>query len=113
MRIIEGLLSEVVESGKTDPHNDDYVMVRLTDTHAILDAMGKLRTAYPNVLHLEKTGIMAVGEKKAMNQEKLKRSEFEMFQDFFDQVSGNTLSADQNRALETVINSLHKKEANQ
>ena len=86
-------------------------MVRLTDTHAILDAMGKLRSVYPNVLHLEKPGIMAVGEAKAMNREKLKRGEMEMFQDFFDQVSGNSLSADQSRALEAVIDSLHKKEA--
>lgn len=111
MRIIEGPLAEIVESGKVDPNNDDYLMVRLTDTHAILDAMGKLRSVYPNVLHLEKPGIMAVGEAKAMNREKLKRGEMEMFQDFFDQVSGNSLSADQSRALEAVIDSLHKKEA--
>ena len=111
MRIIEGPLAEIVESGKVDPNNDDYLMVRLTDTHAILDAMGKLRSVYPNVLHLEKPGIMAVGEAKAMNREKLKRGEMEMFQDFFDQVSGNSLSADQSRALEAVIDSLHTKEA--
>ena len=111
MRIIEGPLAEIVESGKVDPNNDDYLMVRLTDTHAILDAMGKLRSVYPNVLHLEKPGVMAVGEAKAMNREKLKRGEMEMFQDFFDQVSGNSLSADQSRALEAVIDSLHKKEA--
>lgn len=111
MRIIEGPLAEILESGKVDPNNDDYLMVRLTDTHAILDAMGKLRSVYPNVLHLEKPGVMAVGEAKAMNREKLKRGEMEMFQDFFDQVSGNSLSADQSRALEAVIDSLHKKEA--
>ena len=111
MRIIEGPLAEILESGKVDPNNDDYLMVRLTDTHAILDAMGKLRSVYPNVLHLEKPGIMAVGEAKAMNREKLKRGEMEMFQDFFDQVSGNSLSADQSRALEAVIDSLHTKEA--
>ncbi len=113
MRVIEGSLADIIDSGKTDPGSNDYIMVRLTDTHAILDSMGKLRSVYPNILHLEKPGIMAVGEKKAMNKEKLKRGEMEMFQDFFDQVSGNNLSAEQNSALETVIDSLHKKEAKQ
>ena len=113
MRVIEGTLADIIDTGKTDPSSNDYIMVRLTDTHAILDAMGKLRSAYPNVLHLEKPGIMAVGEKKAMNREKLMRGEMDMFQDFFDQVSGNSLSAEQNSALEAVIDSLHKKEAKQ
>ncbi|MFD2229523.1 exonuclease SbcCD subunit D [Alkalimarinus sediminis] len=113
MRIVEGALAEIVENGKVDPNNNDYLMVRLTDTHAILDAMGKLRSVYPNVLHLEKPGIMSTGETKAMNREKLKRGEMEMFQDFFDQVSGNSLSADQSRALEAIIDGLHKKEAQQ
>lgn len=113
MRILEGEIANIVEQGKTDPNADDYLMVRLTDTHAILDAMGKLREVYPNVLHLEKPGIMAVGEKKAMNREKLKRSEIDMFRDFYSQVSGGTLSSEQDSALETVINSLHKTDANQ
>jgi len=108
MRVIEGKIADIVEQGKTDPNADDYIMVRLTDTHAILDAMGKLREVYPNVLHLEKPGIMAIGEKKAMNREKLKRSEIEMFRDFYSQVSGAELTAEQNSALEEVVNSLHK-----
>lgn len=110
MRVIEGTLNDIINNGKTDPNSDDYVMVRLTDTHAILDAIGKLRTVYPNVLHLEKPGIMAVGEKKAMNREKLKRNEMDMFQDFFDQVSGNALSTEQQTALEAVIDTLHQSE---
>jgi len=111
MRIIEGEMTSIIEQGKTDPNADDYLMVRLTDTHAILDAMGKLRDIYPNVLHLEKPGIMAVGEKKAMNREKLKRSEIEMFRDFYSQVSGNPLSLEQDDALKNVISSLHTTEA--
>lgn len=113
MRILEGTLTEIIANGKTDPNSDDYLMIRLTDTHAILDAMGKLRSVYPNVLHLEKPGIMSVGEKKAINREKLKRGEMEMFQDFFDQVSGHRLSVEQNSALEDIISSLHKKEPKQ
>lgn len=113
MRIIEGEIATIIDQGKTDPNNEDYLMVRLTDTHAILNAMAQLRNVYPNVLHLEKPGIMAIGDKKTMNREQLKRSELEIFRDFYSQVSGNTLSEDQNSALEEVINSLQKSEANQ
>ena len=110
MRILEGEIADIVEQGKTDPNADDYLMIRLTDTHAILDAMGKLREVYPNVLHLEKPGMMAIGEKKSMSHEKLKRNEIDMFRDFYSQVSGGVLSEEQDNALEDVINRLHKSE---
>ncbi|WP_250657110.1 exonuclease SbcCD subunit D [Alkalimarinus coralli] len=113
MRVLEGELANIIEQGKTDPNNNDYVMVRLTDTHAILDAMGQVRAVYPNVLHLEKPGIMATGEKKAMNRKKLQQGEVEMFRDFFSQVSGNPLSTEQDKALQTIIGNLHKQEADQ
>jgi exonuclease SbcD len=81
-------------------------MVRLVDTHAILDAMGKLRDVYPNVLHLEKTGIMAVGEKRDMNREMLKRKPLDLFHDFYEQVSGQKISDDQSKALEDILSKL-------
>ncbi len=110
MRVLEGEMDDLLKNGENDPDAQDYLMIRLTDTHAILDAMGKLREVYPNVLHLEKPGIMAVGEKKALNREKLKRSELDMFQDFFSQVSGNPISEDQNQALKKIITQLHNAE---
>ena len=112
MRILEGEMDSLIEQGKTDPHNQDYLMVRLTDTHAILNAMSQLREVYPNVLHLEKPGIMASGEQKMMSREQLKRSEIEIFRDFFRQVSNNVLTRDQDAALEEVLSSLHKKDQN-
>ncbi|MBV1874079.1 MAG: exonuclease SbcCD subunit D [Gammaproteobacteria bacterium] len=108
MRQIEGSMAEIIETAAADPHADDYIMVRLTDQHAILDAMGKLRAVYPNVLHLEKPGIMSVGLRKSMDFEKLKRSELDMFRDFYSQVSINQLSDSQEQALTEVIEGLHK-----
>jgi len=110
MRIIEGEIETIIEQGKTDPQSDDYILVRLTDTHAILNAMGKLREVYPNVLHLEKPGIMATNENHELQREKLKASEIDMFRDFFNQVSGRDLTDDQDTALQEVISELHKTE---
>jgi|TARA_B110000908_G_scaffold72755_1_gene87766 exonuclease SbcD len=109
MRIIEGELQTILEQGKVDPNNDDYLLVRLTDRHAILDPMGKLRAVYPNVLHLEKPGMLATGEQK-MNKENLKRGELEMFRDFFVQITGQPVSEEQDAAIQGVINELNKQE---
>ena len=111
MRVVEGALADIIEQGRSDPHADDYLLVRLNDPHAILDAMGKLRTVYPNVLHLEKPGIMAVGEKRAMRRDQLQRSELDMFRDFYAQASGNPLTVEQDHAIEVVIEALHRAEA--
>ncbi|MEH6822344.1 MAG: exonuclease SbcCD subunit D [Motiliproteus sp.] len=105
MRILEGELATLLEQGKVDPHSDDYLLVRLTDRHAILDPMGKLRAVYPNVLHLEKPGMLETGEQQ-MSRDKLKRGELEMFRDFFIQVSGQALSPDQDAALINTLNEL-------
>lgn len=109
MRILEGELATLIEQGKTDPNNEDYLLIRLTDKHAILDPMGKLREVYPNVLHLEKPGMMETGEQRA-DREKLKRGELEMFRDFFQQVAGQELTPEQDQAVRQTIATLHKGE---
>ena len=58
------------------------------DKHANLDAMGKLRNVYPNVLHLEKPGMIGDSQQQQLRREQLKRSETEMFGDFFQQTMG-------------------------
>ena len=110
MRIIEGELDQILEEGLHDPEFEDYLLIRLTDTHAILDAMGKLREVYPNVLHLEKTGIMSLGETQERGSEMLKRKPMDMFLDFYSQVSGNKMTHEQNIALEKIIKNLDNEE---
>jgi exonuclease SbcD len=109
MRILEGELSEIIEQGKVDPSNEDYLLVRLTDRHAILDPMAKLREVYPNVLQLEKPGMLVTGEGE-MNREKLKRGELEMFRDFFLQVYGQELTDDQDEAIRETITEIQEQE---
>lgn len=110
MRILEGEFNHILEQGKLDPNSEDYLLVRLTDRHAILDPMAKLREVYPNVLQLEKPGMLISGEQK-MNREKLKRGELDMFRDFFEQVYGEAMSEEQDKAIQETITSLHKQEA--
>ncbi|TOA26098.1 exonuclease SbcCD subunit D [Vibrio parahaemolyticus] len=105
MRIVEGELEQILEWGKTDPKNEDYLLVRLMDKHAILNPMEKLRTVYPNVLHLEKPGML-IGVEQEMAQAKLARSEIDMFKDFFAEAQDSELSNEQERAISDIIKQL-------
>ena len=108
LRVLEGHIDNLLEQGAKDPYADDYLMIRLFDKDAILDAMGKLRSVYPNVLHLERTGLMAQRESLQLNRDHLKQSELSMFKSFFQQVTGDELSEAQDQALSSVISSLYK-----
>ncbi|TOO92514.1 exonuclease sbcCD subunit D [Vibrio parahaemolyticus] len=105
MRIVEGELEQILERGKTDPKNEDYLLVRLMDKHAILNPMEKLRTVYPNVLHLEKPGML-IGVEQEMAQAKLARSEIDMFKDFFAEAQDSELSNEQEQAISDIIKQL-------
>ncbi|MBR9786328.1 MAG: exonuclease SbcCD subunit D [Vibrionaceae bacterium] len=105
MRIIEGDLEQIIEKGKTDPKNEDYLLVRLMDKHAILNPMEKLRAVYPNVLHLEKPGML-IGVEQEMAQAKLARSEMDMFRDFFTEAQDSQLSQEQEQAVNDIIKQL-------
>lgn len=105
MRIVGGELEQILEWGKTDPKNEDYLLVRLMDKHAILNPMEKLRTVYPNVLHLEKPGML-IGVEQEMAQAKLARSEIDMFKDFFAEAQDSELSNEQEQAISDIVKQL-------
>jgi len=113
LRVIEGMLADLLEQGKTDSQRDDYLMIRLLDSQAILDAMGKLRAVYPNVMHLERSGLMAQKQALALSRDHVKKGERVMFEDFFEQVSGESLSEAQQLLLNDTLATIHKTERQQ
>ncbi len=110
MRTLEGSLQDVLERGRSDPNFEDYVQVRLSDTHAILDIMGKLREVYPNVLHLERPGLISENPEKMASRDRLRKGEMSMFRDFYEQVRGEPLSAKQAKFIDKTIGQLHRAE---
>ncbi|EIV8465854.1 exonuclease SbcCD subunit D [Vibrio vulnificus] len=107
MRVIEGEMNDILEQGTQDPNYQDYLLVRLHDKHAILNPMEKLRVVYPNVLHLEKPGML-MNVEQGLSQAKLARSEVDMFRDFFAQAQDNPLSETQDAAICQLIQQLTK-----
>ena len=113
VRVLEGELDQLLAQGATDPHADDYLLVRLTDRHAILDPMGKLRAVYPNVLHLEKPGMLEAKGRQQLDRERLAFSALDMFSDFFTQTSGEPMSDEQARAMSELITTLSREQEGQ
>lgn len=107
MRTVEGSLDDVIAQGQRDPHKDDYLQVRLTDTHAIMDVMNKLRAVYPNILHLERPGLMQQRPVKH-SREQLQRGELAMFEDFFHQTTGSAMTSEQAEIIKKEIELLHR-----
>lgn len=107
LRVIEGELEAVLLNGRTDRFAEDYVLVRLDDTHAILDVMGKLRTVYPNVLHIERPALWAGGERRTPERDRLKLGEMPLFRDFWQQMTGEELDPSAAAVVATLLEQIH------
>jgi exonuclease SbcD len=82
-------------------------MIKLVDKQAILDVMVKLRAVYPNVLHLERPGLMALKQQTAVQPAQLNANEISMFKGFFQQVTDRQLSIEEVELVSAVIDDLH------
>jgi exonuclease SbcD len=99
LRVIEGALETVLHNAKVDPNKEDYLLIRLTDKHDLLDPIGQLRQVYPNVLQLERAHFSLTHGSGLIADVSLKRSESDVFNDFFQQVTGNELTEQQQHIL--------------
>ena len=83
-------------------------MVTLLDTGPILDVMGKLRTVYPNVLHIERPALMLGGESRRSHADHRKMKETELFSSFFTEVTGESPTKDESQIFGVVVDSLYQ-----
>lgn len=110
MRILEGDFEGLLKQGETDANREDYLLIRLLDTHAIHDPMQRLRDIYPNILHLERPGLLVGGERQQSSRERLAVGELPLFADFYQQMTGEALSASGQQLLADILQDLHTEE---
>jgi len=103
MRVLEGTLEDILQQGQTDKHKDDYIFARLTDKKDILDPIGQLRKVYPNTLQLERTQFILSNGSRLVADVSHKRSEADVFKDFYEQVMGHDLTDEQCEVLQEAI----------
>ena len=86
-------------------------MVILTDDEALLNPMARVREHYPNVMELKKERFqIRQGDQLATVGEQLKRSELDLFEDFFSQVHHQQLNDEQRQQLEAVLAQIAEQE---
>lgn len=106
MREIEGHLEELLDPSYYEKEKlDDYLKITLHDEGALIDPINKLRQVYPNVLHLERKVAQADMKKKqhiTVGKED-KKSELELFQQFYEDMTTATFSDDKKKVVADVI----------
>jgi exonuclease SbcD len=110
MRCLQGYLSDLLAGPKAGENRDDYLMVTLLDTGAILDAMGKLREVYPNVLHLERPILTGAGQIHTSQRDHRRMNDAELFAAFFHEVTGAELTGEQTSEYAAVVDSMRQRE---
>jgi DNA repair protein SbcD/Mre11 len=110
VRCLEGTLREILGAADAVGKRDDYFLVRLLDREPVLDAMGKLRSAFPNVLHLERPHLAVEGTLESPGREHRGMKDADLFAAFFSQVTGESLADAHARAYAEVVSELRVQE---
>lgn len=109
VRVLEGRLDHLLAAGGAGAR-DDYLLVRLTDREPLLDAVGKLRQVYPNVLQVERVALGAVGSAAAAAARHARMPQEDLFAAFFREVEGESLGPRERGVLERAVADLRRGE---
>ena len=107
LRLLEGELADLVKGPAPGENPEDFLLVRLTETKALLDPMGRLREVYPNVLHIERPALERAAP-TALDARQPGRGDQDLFAAFFEQVTGEPLSQEEADAFAEVYDDLRR-----
>lgn len=102
MRQLTGTLDELIApSFYKQQETEDYLKIVLTDETALFDPMSKLRTVYPNILHLELDLLRRQEQTSTFKRETLEQQSVEeVYLQFFEAVHGRSPNEDVKRMIE-------------
>ena len=105
LREIRGALDELLHP-EPGTKTDDYLHITLTD-EAVLDAMNKVRTVYPNTLRLDfdNTLTRQTGTPELENRPAL-RAPFELFSEFYEKQNGQPMDADMQALVREMLDDM-------
>lgn len=90
MRTVEGFIDDILKQ----PINEDYVFVKLLDETPVLSPMEKIRSVYPNAMHVERKfySPLHLADHAEGAKERRKMSDIELFRAFYEEVKGDAPS---------------------
>ena len=105
MRTIKGELKEITETpiGNTE----DYIFVELTDENEQIDAIGNLRSVYPNIMGMSYNNKRTAQSETDMRLKSIgTKSSVQLFEEFYKLQNGDDLSTEQREIVLNILNEL-------
>lgn len=105
MREIKGPIEELLKKENYEGTNtDDYIRAIITNEEPLYDAIGQIRSIYPNVLKLEIQNSKTTLEIQQENLKEVKnKSEIELFNEFYKFQNNVELNDEQKEYIEKII----------
>lgn len=108
MRIIKGLFEELCRDSLS---SEDYICAVLTDNYEVENAMGKLRTVYPNIMELRYSKNESSNKNNSITDVDVeKKNSLELFGDFFKLKQGRELNDEEKAYMEKLISEIEEEE---
>ena len=113
LREIKGTYDQLtLKSFYENQNTDDYLRIILTDEDDVPDALARLRVIYPNIMKLEyENARTAAATELTFDEDFEKRSEIELFQDFYKMQNGVEMNQTQKEFAEKIFEELKESEA--
>lgn len=108
MREIRGTYYELtLKSSYESTNTEDYLHITLTDEDDIPDAIGKLRSIYPNIMKLDYDNLRTRGSGTVDAIENIEsKSPFELFAELFKQQNNQDMSEEQEEIMRNLIDKI-------
>jgi exonuclease SbcD len=109
VRRIEGLMEELLRGPNDGRSKDDYLEVTITDDGPVLDAIGRLREVYPNVMLIrrpERVNGAGAGDRPDIRG----KTALQLFGAFYRHVTAEDLSPEQERAFAGIVEETERAE---
>ncbi|MEA1883705.1 MAG: exonuclease SbcCD subunit D [Thermotogota bacterium] len=87
LRVVEGTFEEILENGRNDSKNEDFILAIIEGEKAILNTVEKLRSVYPNIMKIQREALVFNKNSKLTVKERESKTDMELFQAFFEQVN--------------------------
>lgn len=105
MRTVEGFMEDIMQH---EP-NEDFVFVKLLDETPILYPMEKIRSVYPNAMHVERKAFSGAGVRNAEGSRR-EMDPLKLFHAFYEEVKGEAASEETEAIFKDVLEEFLREE---
>lgn len=100
LRSVEGKMDDILKHER----NEDYVFINLLDETPVLSPMEKVRSVYPNAMHVKRQAAMNYTiSSETIEKQQVELTPLEKFEMFFKEVKGSELTNKQKEIIYEVM----------